>query len=115
MPLTSVGPHEVILGDRQRVGLAVHLARAREHDLHARVELAARLENRQLAAAVDVEIGVRIPHAVDVAHLAGEVEDDLAIAHQMVHRAFLADVGDVDADAVGDAVDVEEVARRSRE
>ncbi len=101
--------HEMIFGDRQGVGLAVHLARAREHDLDARVELPARLEDRQLAAAVDVEIRVRILHAVDVAHLAGEIEDDLAIAHQVVHRAFLAHVGDVHPDLVGDAVDVEEV------
>ena len=59
--------------------------------------MAARLEQRQLAAAVDLEIGVRIPHAVDVADLPGEVEDDLATAHQVVHRARLPHVGDVDA------------------
>ena len=72
--------------------------------------MAARLEHRQLAAAVDLEIGVRVAHAVDVADLAGEVEDDVAVAHQVVHRRLLADVGDVDAHAVGDAVDVEQVA-----
>ena len=65
---------------------------------------------RQLAAAVDVEIGVRIPHAVDVADLSGEVEDHLAAPHQVVHRRALAHVGDVDAQAVFDAGDVEEVA-----
>ena len=42
--------------------------------------------------------------------LAGEVEDDLPVAHQIVHGALLPDVGDVDAHAVGDAVDVEQVA-----
>src|SRR5581483_6557027 len=71
---------------------------------------AARFENRELAAAVDVEIRVRIADAVDVAHLAGEVEDDGAILHEVVHRALLPDVGDVDLDAVRDAVDVEQVA-----
>ena len=70
----------------------------------------ARLEHGQLAAAVDLEIRVRIAHAVDVAHLTREVEDDVAIPHEIVHRALLPDVGDVDAHAVGDAVDVEEVA-----
>jgi hypothetical protein len=70
---------------------------------------AARLEQRQLAAAVDLEVGVRVEHAVDVADLAGEVEDHLAIAHQVVHRRLLPDVGDVDADLRLDAVDVEEV------
>ena len=39
--------------------------------------------------------------------LTREIEDDLAIPHQVVHRAGLPDVGDVDADPVRDAVDVE--------
>jgi hypothetical protein len=69
----------VLLVHRQVVGLAVDLARAGEHDLHAGVVVAARLEQRELAAAVDLEIGVRVPHAVDVADLAGEVEDHLAV------------------------------------
>ena len=50
-----------------------------------------------------------------MAHLAGEVEDHLAVAHEVVHRAFLPDVGDVHADAVGDAVDVEEICARIRD
>ena len=72
--------------------------------------MAARLEQRQLAAAVDVEIGVRIAHAVDVADLAGEVEDHVAALHEVVHRAGLPHVGDVDRDLVFDAGDVEQVA-----
>ena len=52
----------------------------------------------------------RIPHAVDVADLAGQIEDDRAIAHEEIHRGLLTDVGDVDADAIGDAVDVEQIA-----
>ena len=72
--------------------------------------MAAGFEQRQLAAAVDLEIGVRVAHAVDVADLSGEVEDDLAVLHQVVHRARLPHVGDVDAHAVLDAGDVEQVA-----
>ena len=34
----------------------------------------------------------------------------VAVAHQVVHRALLADVGDVDAQAIVDAVDVEQIA-----
>ena len=51
-----------------------------------------------------------IAHAVDVADLSRQAEDDIAIAHQVVHRRLLADVGDVDLHAIGDAVDVEQVA-----
>ena len=40
----------------------------------------------------------------------GQVEDDVPVAHQIVHRARLAHIRDVHAHAIGDAVDVEEVA-----
>jgi hypothetical protein len=99
----------VAFGHREEIGLAVHLPGAGEDDADARVVPAAGFENRQLAPAVDLEIRVRIPHAVDMAHLSRQVEDDLAVPHQMIHGALLADVGDVDAHPVGDAVDVEEV------
>src|SRR5205085_9932460 len=102
--------HQVRFSDRQRVGPYVDLTRAGIHHLRRRIVVAARLEDGQLAAAVDFEIRVRIPHAVDVAHLPGEIEDDLAIAHQDVHRALVADVADVDADTILDAGDVEQVA-----
>ena len=102
--------HEVLFGHRQLLGSSVHLARAREDHLHARVVAAARLEDRELAAAVDLEIRVGILHAVDVAHLAREIEDHLLVAHQVIHRARLAHVGDVDADAVFDVRDIEQVA-----
>ena len=68
-----------------------------------------RLEQRQLRAAIDLEIGVGLPHAVDVADLPGKIENHIVIAHQVVHGALLADVGDVDLEAVFDAVDVEQV------
>ena len=104
----------MLLGDGQRVGAPVDLARAGKHDLHLRVVVAAGLEDRQLAAAVDLEIGGRIPHAVEVADLAGEAEDDGAILHEIVHRRLLPDVRDVDPHPIRDAVDVGQV-RRSRE
>ena len=103
-------PDQVRLVDRQAVGPAVDLARAGVDDADPRVVLAAGLEHRELRAAVDVEVGIRIAHAVDVADLPGEVEDDLAVLDQRVHRRLIAHVGDVDAHAVLDAVEVEAVA-----
>ena len=102
--------HQMVLVDRQAVRRAVDLPRAGEDDPHRRVVPPAGLEHRQLRAAVDLEIRVRVAHAVDVADLPGEVEDHLAVLHQRVHRRLVAHVGDVDADAVLDAVDVEPVA-----
>ena len=72
--------------------------------------IAARLEHRQLTAAIDLEIGVRIAHAVDVTDLASEIEDDVPPGDEIVHRRLLADVGDVDAHPISDAIDVEQVA-----
>src|SRR5205807_219197 len=43
------------------------------------------------------------------AHLAGQIEDDRSIPHEIVHRRLLPDVGDVHPNAVGDAVEVEEM------
>ncbi len=104
MPLMSVGRTRCDLVDGQPIRPSVDLARAREHHLGSRVVLPARLEEGELAAAVDLEIGVRIPHAVDVAHLAGEVEDHLAVAYEVGHRRALPDVRDVDAQPILDAV-----------
>ena len=98
------------LGHRQLVRLAVDLPRAGEDHLRARIVMTARLEQRQLAAAVDVEIGVRVAHAVDVADLAGEVENHVAALHQVIHRARLPHIGDVDRHLVFNAGDVEQVA-----
>ena len=102
-------PHQLRLVHRQRIGPPVDLPRAREHDLRARVVVPARFEQRQLAAAVDLEVRIRIPHAVDVAHLPGQVEDDRPVAHQVVHRRLLPDVGHVHPHPVGHPVQVVQV------
>src|SRR5687768_2814817 len=101
--------HQMCFGYWQRIRLPVHLACAGKHHLYPRVEFTARFQNRQLAAAIDLEIRIRIFHAVDVTYLSGEIEDDLSIADEMVHRAFLPHIGDVHANFVCDAVDVEEI------
>ena len=93
------GPHQVLLVDRQVVGPAVDLTRAGEDDSNVAVVLPAGLEDRQLRAAVDLQIRVRIPHRVDVADLAGQIEDHVLIANQRLHRRLHAHVGDVEADA----------------
>ena len=97
-------PDEMRLVDRQAVGPAVDLSRAGVDHPHAGIVLAAGLEHRELRAAVDVEIGVRIAHAVDVADLPGEIEDDFPVLDEDVHRRLVAHVGDVEADAILDAV-----------
>ena len=63
-----------------------------------------------MRAAVDVQIRVRIAHAVDVTDLSGEIENDLPVLDEHVHRGLVADVGDVDPDSIFEAVNVEPVA-----
>ncbi len=100
----------MVFVDGQPVGAAVHLTRACVHDADRRVVPPAGFEHRQLRAAIDLEIRVRIPHAVDVADLPGQVEDHFAVLHQRIHRRFVTNVRDVDADVFLDAVEVEPVA-----
>ena len=109
-PVDVGRPHQVALVHRQVIGAAVDLARAGIDHPHRRVVASAGFEHRQLRPAVDVEIGLRVPHAVDVADLAGEVEDRVAILHQRSHRGLIADVGDVDPDRRHEPVQVEAIA-----
>src|SRR5512145_1967060 len=88
---------EVVFGDRQRERFSVDLSRAGEHDLDSGVEVATSLEQTELTSAVDLEIRIGIPHAVDVADLTGKVEDDFDVADEIVQGALLPYVGHVDA------------------
>ncbi len=109
------GADEMRLGDRQRLGAAIDLPGAGVDHLGAGVVVAAGLEQRQLGPAVHLEVGVRVAHAVDVTDLAGEVEDHVLAAHQIVHGAGLAHVGDVEPHAILHRLDVEQVAARIRD
>ena len=94
----------------QVMRLAVYLARAGEHDAHLRVVLAAGFEDGQLAPAVDVEVGVRVLHRVEMAHLSREVEDERLPAHEVIHAVLVAHVGNVDLEAVFQPGHVEQLA-----
>ena len=67
---------------------------------------AAGLEDRELGAAVDLEVCLRVGHRVQVARLPGQVEEEVLIAHEGGHRMAVADVGDVDLHPVRDVPDV---------
>jgi hypothetical protein len=71
---------------------------------------AARLEDRQLRAAVDVEVGLRVGHRVHVARLPGEVEQEILPAHQARQPRPVAHVRDMHAHAAGDPREVAAVA-----
>ena len=105
-PVDVDGGERVALVDREVARAPVELARAREDDRGLRVVVTARLEDRELRAAVDLEVGVRVGHRVEVARLAGEVEDHVAPAHERPQAVLVPDVRDVDVHAVVDPGDV---------
>ena len=105
-PVDVDRPDRMLLVDRQVVGPAVDLARAGVDDPDRRVVLAARLEDRQLRAAVDLEVGLRVGHRIEMARLPGQVEQEVLIAHESGHRMAVADIGDVDLHPVRDVPDV---------
>ena len=72
--------------------------------------LTAGFEYRDLGATVDFEIGIRIDHRIHVAGLAGEVEEELVILHEVAHAVLVAHIGDIDLHTVLDPGDVEKVA-----
>ena len=96
--------------DREVVGLSINLPRAGIDDFHPRIVPPAGFEDGELRGAVDVEIGARILHRVEVAGLAGEVEDEVLALHEILQAVLVAHVGDVHAHAAGEAVDVEKIA-----
>ncbi len=79
--------------------------------------MAAGFEQRELAAAVDLQVGERVAHRVDVADLAGQVEDHGLVVDQSLHRKDVADIDRADGQArvVLDWLDVEPVAAGIRD
>ena len=93
----------------QALGLAVHLPGPRVHHARLGVVLAQGLQDPELAAAVDLQVGEGVGHGVDVADLPGQVEEHVLAPHQVAHPVP-AHVGDVDLHPVLVAREVEEVA-----
>ena len=89
---------------------AINLPGAGEDDFPIGVELPAGFQDCELAAAINLQIGEGILHAVQMAHLSGEVEQEILALDQVLHAVGIPHVGDVDADAVADLRDVEKVA-----
>jgi len=92
--------------DRQPVGAAINLARAGEDDRGARRVDAAQLEQAELGAAVDVEIGEGVRDRVHVARPRREVEEIIAAVEQRRQSARIAQIRDLDPDAVANRRDI---------
>jgi hypothetical protein len=100
----------MLLVDREVLRAPVDLPRAGEDDAELGVVVAARLQDRELAARVDLEVVVGVGHRVQVARLAGEVEEDVLALHEVAKRVDVPHVRDVHRHAVLEPRDVGEVA-----
>ncbi|TPW11106.1 MAG: hypothetical protein FD127_3411 [Acidimicrobiaceae bacterium] len=87
------GSHPVILVDREPDGAPVHLPGGSVHHPRVRVDSAEHLEEPNVGERVQVEVAFGFDHRRGVAHLTGEVEDDLSTMEQL-GDALVADVRD---------------------
>src|ERR671925_740164 len=85
---------------------AVDLSSAGEDDAEAGIVGAARLQQRQLGTAIDLEIGLGIVHRVDVARLAGQVEENVLAPQPPDQLIDVADVEHIDLDLTLDPLEV---------
>jgi hypothetical protein len=107
----DVGRHQrMLLVDRQIARRTVDLPCAGEHETRVGRHLAAGFEQVQLRFGVDGQVRERIGHGIEVAGLADQIEDDVATADQVGKHVAIAQVGQVDRDALGDPLEVEPVA-----
>src|SRR3989304_4943419 len=107
LPAVSAdGVHRMGLGGRKPNGPAVNLPRAGVEDSNRVIALATGFQNRELAAAVDLQIGLRILHAIDVASLTRQVEEKILVLQEVLHPVHVANVGDIDPELGLQALDV---------
>src|SRR5687767_8851904 len=100
----------VELVDWKVLWFAVNLAGPGKDELDGAIINPTGLEQRELRAAVDVKVGLRIFHRVEVTRLAGKVKDVILSLDKIPHRMAVADIGNIDAHGVLDAADVKKVA-----
>jgi hypothetical protein len=88
---------DMALVNREKVGFSVNLPRTGIKDFDGRIVFPGGFQDEQLGTAVDVEIHKRILHRVEMACLAGEVEQIVLTLDQVSHAEFIPNVRNVDA------------------
>jgi hypothetical protein len=85
------------LVNREKVGPAINLSGTGIKDFDGGVVVPTRFQDEQLGPAIDVEIHKRIFHGVEMACLAGKVEQIVLTLNQVSHAEFIPNVSNVDA------------------
>src|SRR5688572_4653980 len=108
-PVHVDGPKWMALVDGEIYGATVNLSRARKYDADLRIVKPACLEERELRAGIDVEIGLGISHRVHVARLPREIEQDILPTDDRRQARTVAYVGHVHADLASHAFEIAQV------
>ena len=111
--INAVDVHRVermFLINRQVLGLAVNLSSARKDDLDLWIVLAAGFQDRNLRAAVDVQVGVRVLHRIRMTRLPRQIEEEVLSLDQIAHAVLIAHIGDVDLHPAVNIGDVAQIA-----
>ena len=82
--------------NREKVGSAINLAGAGINNPDGGVVFPACFQDEELGPAIDVEIHKRIFHGVEVACLAGEVEQIVLALDQVSDAEFISNVSDIE-------------------
>ena len=100
----------MLLVHRQVNRFSINLAGAGKDYFYVRIETTAGFEQSKLRATIVFEVVERRGHRIEVAHVAGEIENEINAANQMIDDRRIANVGYVNSNAISDFVDVERIA-----
>src|SRR3954462_4851250 len=92
--------------DRKAIGPSINLARAGKDDFDFWVVSAAGFENRELRLAIDLQVGHRIAHRIEMARLPGQVKKVILALDQVTQAVGVANIRDVDLKPILQAFDI---------
>ena len=95
--------------DRQLLRPAINLSSAGEDDFDLGIAGATGFENGNLRETIDLQVGQRILHGIDVARLPGEIEKIMLPLEQRTQAVQVAHIGDVDVYSLA-RFDIETIA-----
>ncbi len=91
----------------------IPLLSRRKDDLHLPIIFSTGFKKDQGSPAVDVQILDRVPNAIHMVHLTGQMKDEFLIFHQIVHRMFIPDIAEVDLYVIHDLLHIEKISSQT--
>ncbi len=104
------GIERMLLFDRRILRTTVHLPGIRVNDPGTRIEAATDFQKVQLTPTTDFQVRKRVFHRIEVADLAGQIEDEIPVLDQCIHAGFIAHVPQIDVDMFFVFVNVEKLS-----